>query len=285
LNPNLLASLPLGSLDPKNPLFMPFGGLGSLGGLGNLGSLGSLGSLGNLSSLGLGNSIFGFGFPGMEMGEKPGKESSHSAGGPPTSSSAGKKEEKKQKGNSSSAALASQNMLSSALPFLFPNPGLMYNPLGLGSFPLGGGMNPSSFGSMSSSAMQNGMGGNIGSGGGGKKSGKSGGHPSSASLGMAGLAGLNIPSLLKKEAQMEKLNQRGRSTPSAATTLTSHQPGPSQVSLIAPHHPDDSDDESMKSLMGNHADDLPDEDSPSENAERIILKGNSCYIRLTIRLN
>lgn len=267
INPNLLASLPLGSLDPKNPLFMPFGGLGSLGGLGNISSLGNLGSLGNLSSLGLNNPLFGFGMPGMEM-DKQGKDPPHTTSGSTgqSASGAGKKDEKKPK-SGSSASLASQNMLSSALPFLFPNPGLMYNPLGLGSFPLG--MNPNSFGGMNSSGLTNGLGTTAGSGG--KKGSKA---ASGSSLGLAGLAGLNIPSLSKKETNSgvsEKGTGRGRN--SGGNASSTEQPGTSHVAPTATPNPDDSDDESMKSLMGNHTDDLPEEDSPGENAERIVLKG------------
>jgi len=303
INPNLLANLPLGSLDPKNPLFMPFGGLGALG---------------NLNNLGLANPLFGFGLPGMGgLGDLHGLVSSGADGkgsGMPnlkdtlayssfsgtqptfstsTSVSSGSKKEDKKKsssGNSSSAAAAaaaaaaSQNMLSSALPFLFPNPGLMYNPLGLGSFPMGPGMNSSFANLAGAQNLVNGVGSS------GSKKSSSGSKSSSAqaqsmAAAQAALAAsLNIPNfgnVSRKESQQgnsgnkdvrSSAKVRDQISSGGGMNLTSSAISAAQ--LLAQQHADDSDDESNKSLLGNHADDLPDEDEPTnENAERVVLKG------------
>jgi hypothetical protein len=202
----------------------------------------------------------------MTSPDKGNKESGHSSsGGAGTSggqSSSTSKQGRDEKNKKNAANLqASQNMLSNALPFLFPNPSLMYNPLGLGSFPLGGGISSPFAGMGQGSSLMNGLGANAG--------GKKGSAATVTSKGGGatnpmGVAGLNIPSFLKKDGVVGG-NQRGknRSTPPAPQI---------PANLQHPANPDDSDDESMKSLMGNHADDLPDDDSPNEHAERIVLK-------------
>lgn len=176
----------------------------------------------------------------------------------------------------------------------------MYNPLGLGSFPMGaGGMSGSPFGNLGQGSLLNGLDGSGGSGN--KKSGSSGASKQSSSnpLLAAGLAGLNIPSLSKKDlkelAAMSAAAQnysksgggerggkgdgRGSSSkefPLAAMLSHAQSQLPSQQQSMGTGGggDNDSDDESLKSLMGNHQDELPDDDpTPDENAERIVLRG------------
>lgn len=147
LNPSsILSGLSLGGFDPKNnPLLLPFSGMP------NMSALGSMSGLGNLNNMNLTNSLFAnlanlglpslAGMDGSDLGvvasgsatksknRKPtDAERSHSTTKPPPVSS------------------ASSSIPSSALPFFFPNPSLLYTPLGLG------GLNPFSMqpGSMSS---------------------------------------------------------------------------------------------------------------------------------------
>ncbi|XP_049857208.1 uncharacterized protein LOC126337006 [Schistocerca gregaria] len=147
LNPSsILSGLSLGGFDPKNnPLLLPFSGMP------NMSALGSMSGLGNLNNMNLTNSLFAnlanlglpslAGMDGSDLGvvasgsatktknRKPADtERSHSSTKPPPVSS------------------ASSSIPSSALPFFFPNPSLLYTPLGLG------GLNPFSMqpGSMSS---------------------------------------------------------------------------------------------------------------------------------------
>lgn len=285
---------------------MPFGGLGSLGNLSSLGNLANLGSLSGMGNLGLPNNLFGLGSPFMNFGQdltglpsnstgdkgsngKDGQQSSSNSRTPTSSQS--KKEDKSKKSASSAAAQAQQNLLSSSLPFLFPNPGLMYNPLGLGSFPgMGGSGSP--FGNLGQGSMLNGLGGDGSSSN--KKSSASGSKSNNANnnpLLAAGLAGLNLPSLSKKDlkdlaamssSHANLLKQPERSKGERRTSTPSNKDAPSIASLAAmsqsqPMQADDSDDESLKSLMGNHQDDLPDDDFTPENAERIVLKGTFKY--------
>jgi len=167
-----------------------------------------------------------------------------------------------------------QNML----PFLFPNPGWMYNPLGLGSLPFGAGMSNPAFGNLGQGSLMNGLSGSSNKKGsqGGKSNSSSGLPPS-----LANIPGLNIPSVSKKDfaeslaaAQAQLQRPKAQSVSPAAA----QQPPPSLLGLPLSSQfasQEDSDDESLKSLMGNHADDLPDDDSPGENAERVVLKESS----------
>ena len=147
---NLLSGLSLGSFDPKNnPLLLPFGGMP------NMSALGSMGGLGNLSNMSLTNSLFA-NLAGLGLPSLTGMDGSDLTNSAPSTSGAGKVKSSKPRDTErahssskppvSSASSSSSNIPSSALPFFFPNPGLLYTPLGLG------GLNPFSMqpGSMSS---------------------------------------------------------------------------------------------------------------------------------------
>lgn len=140
INSNLLSGLSgLGQFDPKNsPLLMPFAGLP------NMGALGSMGGLGNLNNMNLFANLAGLGLPGLGMdpsalaaaaaaagvGAEPQKSSGKGSGG---------KQSKPQEAHSSSKSSnqSSSNIpTSNPFPFFFPNPSLLYTPLGLG------GLNP-----------------------------------------------------------------------------------------------------------------------------------------------
>uniref|UniRef100_T1J482 DNA helicase n=1 Tax=Strigamia maritima TaxID=126957 RepID=T1J482_STRMM len=122
-----------------SPMFLPFGGL---------------------SNLGLSNPLFAnianFGFPGLPVTSA-------------LSSSSESKSDRDKKGkysstvasttSVSSALSTSTNTSSSSLPFLFPAPGLLYNPLGLGNFTLPTNL-PTSFASLAQTSLLNGLGGN-----------------------------------------------------------------------------------------------------------------------------
>jgi len=126
--------------DPKNPLSMfgGFPGLGALGGLGNFGALGNMGAMSNMGPLF--SNLAGF-MP--ELAAASGASPSSAPTG--KSSSASRREDKGKKPAASSsssaaaAAAASNNANNAAaaaaaasLPFLFPNPGMLYGHLGLG---------------------------------------------------------------------------------------------------------------------------------------------------------
>ena len=161
INSSLLSGLSLGNFDPKNnPLLMPFGGLP------NLGALGGLGNLGNLSNMSLTNSLFanlaGLGLPslaGMEAALGATATStadtnvvtSVSSNKMATSTSSSSKSRTKMEPPTSKSSAPSTSTTSSLptttpFPFFFPNPSLLYTPLGLG------GLNPFSMqpGSVSS---------------------------------------------------------------------------------------------------------------------------------------
>lgn len=151
LNNSLLSGLSLGSFDPKNnPLLMPFGGLP------NLGALGGLGNLGNLGNMNLTNSLFanlaGLGLPSLSNMEALGAAGSGQAETNVVSSastrntnttstnssskSRSKMEAPTSKSSTPSTSTSSTMPTTSNFPFFFPNPSLLYTPLGLG------GLNP-----------------------------------------------------------------------------------------------------------------------------------------------
>lgn len=154
LNNSLLSGLSLGNFDPKNnPLLMPFGGLP------NLGALSGLSNLSNLSNMSLTNSLFanlaGLGLPslaGMEAAlsatatstadTNPAVSSVSSKNTSSSSISNTGKPRNKLEAPTSKTSVPSTSSASSALPtttpfpFFFPNPSLLYTPLGLG------GLNP-----------------------------------------------------------------------------------------------------------------------------------------------
>lgn len=155
LNNSLLSGLSLGNFDPKNnPLLMPFGGLP------NLGALSGLGNLSNLSNMSLTNSLFanlaGLGLPslaGMEAAlgatatstaaeTNPVVSSVNSKNTGSTNISTSGKSRSKMEPPTSKSSVPSTSSASSTIPtttpfpFFFPNPSLLYTPLGLG------GLNP-----------------------------------------------------------------------------------------------------------------------------------------------
>lgn len=131
--------------DPKNPLLLPFGGLPNMSALSGMGPLStSMNFFANLASMGL-PSLSGLdpnasgtstslpsdqASPGSSSGKGKTRKSAldmerHSSSKtPPVSSS------------SSSSSTSIPNSVAGGLPFYFPNPSLLYSPLGLG------GLNP-----------------------------------------------------------------------------------------------------------------------------------------------
>lgn len=138
LNSSLLSGLSsLGQFDPKNPLLMPFAGMP------NMNALSSMGGLGNLTNINLFANLAGLGLPGLTgmdaatvaaLGGETNTKSSTS-----TSTSTKNKQQKPAEAHSSSktqSSSASSIPTTTPYPFFFPNPGLLYTPLGLG------GLNP-----------------------------------------------------------------------------------------------------------------------------------------------
>jgi hypothetical protein len=135
---------PLAGLDPKNALSMfgGFPGLGSLGGLGSFGALGNMGNMGAMGNMGsmqhLFSNLAGF-MPDMPTSSAPSASTTNTT---TKSASASRREDKgKKPATSSSSASANANANAAAaaaasLPFLFPNPSMLYGHLGLG------GLNP-----------------------------------------------------------------------------------------------------------------------------------------------
>jgi chromodomain-helicase-DNA-binding protein 7 len=132
INSNLLSGLSgLGQFDPKNnPLLMPFAGLP------NMNALSSMGGLGNLTNMNLFANLAGLGLPGlgaMDAASLTGETKSSS------SKNSSSKPQKPQEAHSSSKSQSSSNSsipTTNPFPFFFPNPSLLYTPLGLG------GLNP-----------------------------------------------------------------------------------------------------------------------------------------------
>lgn len=135
LNTNLLSGLSgLGQFDSKNPLLMPFAGLP------NVNALSSMGGLGNLSNMNLFANLAGLGIPGLG-GMDPATLAAEAAKTGNTASSSTKSKSQKPaeahsssktQSSSSASAAASSIPTSSPFPFFFPNPSLLYTPLGLG---------------------------------------------------------------------------------------------------------------------------------------------------------
>lgn len=151
LSNSLLSTLSMGNFDPKNnPLLMPFGSLPNLG---------ALGSLGNISNMNLTNSFFanlaGLGLPsltGMESvlgGSTPtsstetntatsslknvGSIMSSNSSTSNTTKSRAKVDLATSKALTPSTSSSSSLPTTTPFPFFFPNPSLLYTPLGLGS--------------------------------------------------------------------------------------------------------------------------------------------------------
>ncbi|XP_031342134.1 chromodomain-helicase-DNA-binding protein 7 isoform X2 [Photinus pyralis] len=128
--------------DPKNPLLMPFAG-----GMPNMNALNSMAGLGNLGNMNLFANLAGLGLPGMGMDPVPvtpesakPKTSTASTTGGGTESKSGKSQKPidVHSGNKSAVSSSPATSLPSStpFPFFFPNPSLLYTPLGLG------GLNP-----------------------------------------------------------------------------------------------------------------------------------------------
>ncbi|XP_037903696.1 chromodomain-helicase-DNA-binding protein 7 isoform X5 [Hermetia illucens] len=188
LNPSLLSSLPGLGFDPKNPLLMPFGsmpGLGGMGGLGNLNmnffaNLAGLGGIGNLAGMdtqSLAALMAAAG--GANLGNLTGTASGKVGSSPNTTNKKNKggsesQQQSQSQGNQSnktptSSASGSSAQNNSGFPFLFPNPSLLYPPLGLS------GLNPYSLSPYDQLAQQYNLlnGGASGSGSGSNTSGGS----------------------------------------------------------------------------------------------------------------
>lgn len=141
INPStLLSGLSLGGFDPKNnPLLLPFGGMP------NMSALSGMGGLGNMN---LTNSLFanlaGLGLP--NLAGMDGVETSGSSTSPGTSKPSKPRKSESSPSSKNTPVSSAASSLPSSLPFFFPNPSLLYTPLGLG------GLNPFSLqpGSMSS---------------------------------------------------------------------------------------------------------------------------------------
>ncbi|GAB6030490.1 hypothetical protein CHUAL_007354 [Chamberlinius hualienensis] len=103
-----------GSSSAAAPMLLPFGGLASLGLTNPI--------FANLASLGFAGFPFASGLSGLPTESKSGKEASGSSG-------AGGNSSGKNSGNITSSSSA-----TTQIPLLFPNPSLLYNPLGLGGF-------------------------------------------------------------------------------------------------------------------------------------------------------
>lgn len=154
LNANLLSGLPgLGNFDPKNPLssIMPFAGMPGLGSMGNMNNLNNMNLFGNIAALG--------GLAGMDAqslaavmaaasldpstaaalakGVGPQNSSNQSSSNKsrksnePSSPSTSHQSSSSKQSTSQAAASASNLANSSGFPFFFPNPSLLYTPLGL----------------------------------------------------------------------------------------------------------------------------------------------------------
>lgn len=130
--------------DPKNPLLLPFGGLPNMGALSGMGHLSnSMNFFANLANMGL-PSLAGLdpnasgvastlppdqGSPGSTSGKGKSRKSTNESDRHPSKTST----------VSSSTPVSTpsiSNAVSAGLPFYFPNPSLLYSPLGLG------GLNP-----------------------------------------------------------------------------------------------------------------------------------------------
>lgn len=131
LNTNLLSGLSgLGQFDSKNPLLMPFAGLP------NVNALSSMGGLGNLSNMNLFANLAGLTIPGLGGMDPATLAAEAVKSSSSTSSTSKSKSQKPAEAHSSSktpSSSASTIPTSSPFPFFFPNPSLLYTPLGLGS--------------------------------------------------------------------------------------------------------------------------------------------------------
>lgn len=138
LNTNLLSGLSgLGQFDPKtNPLLMPFAGLPNMGALGSMG-------LGNLTNMNLFANLAGLGLPGLggmdaaSLASATAATAESSKSSTKTNTSTSKPPKPQEAHSSNKGGGSSSNIpTTNPFPFFFPNPSLLYTPLGLG------GLNP-----------------------------------------------------------------------------------------------------------------------------------------------
>lgn len=125
--------------DKNNPLLLPFGGLPNMGALGGMGPLGNMNLFANLASLG---------FPSLSgldpnsSGTNASLPSDQASPGSSTNKNKSRKSGESERHSNlktppvSSASTSVPSSVASGLPFYFPNPSLLYSPLGLG------GLNP-----------------------------------------------------------------------------------------------------------------------------------------------
>lgn len=127
LNSSLLSGLSgLGQFDPKNPLLMPFGGMP------NMNALSSMGGLGNLTNMNLFANLASLGLPGL-AGMDPSAMTGETSKPSKSSTSSSKSKGESHASSSKAAASAASNIsTTNPFPFFFPNPSLLYTPLGLG---------------------------------------------------------------------------------------------------------------------------------------------------------
>lgn len=167
LNASLLSSIPgLGAFDPKNnPLMMPFGGVGGMAGMAGLQNMNNMNLFANLAGLSglagmdpqsLATMMQAAGFDPASAAALAGTSAPSSKGnsgsssqGQNSSNSKSRKSDSNQQSSSSSSKVPTSSASSmnaaanSAFPFFFPNPSLLYTPLGLGGlnpYSLPGGM-------------------------------------------------------------------------------------------------------------------------------------------------
>lgn len=164
--------------DPKNPLLMPF----AAAGMPNMSALNSMAGLGNLGNMNLFANLAGLGIPGLGM------DPSALTGDKGKGSGAGTSGEKKQKPaeahSSNKPSTSSSSMQNSPFPYFFPNPSLLYTPLGLGGlnpFALQPGMSAAYESLAQQCNLLNGGGLNPASSPGSKSNKSSGGRPSTSS--------------------------------------------------------------------------------------------------------
>ncbi|XP_013778295.1 chromodomain-helicase-DNA-binding protein 7-like isoform X3 [Limulus polyphemus] len=247
------------------PLFLPFGGL---------------------AGMGLANPLFsfpGFSFPGLQgtsslgsssgLGSEKDKNDREQTEKVREKSSSGTSSKSKgvtlppmsATGTSSASVSSSTSSLPSAssLPFLYPTLGLLYNPLSLGGFSMPPNM-PGSFASLAQSGLVNGL---VGLN-----------NPCSTQsvVSLPSVTGslfsstksssISVIDSLSSPPTITATAGNTRSTTTSITrvsTMSSGRDLPTS-NLLAPQ---DSDDESLKSLMGNHDDDDDDGDLDDEKLD------------------
>lgn len=148
LPPSLLSGLSgLGNYDPKNnPLLLPFGGMPNLG---------ALSGLGNMNMTNMSNNLFA-NLAGLGLPSLGGMDPQALADATQASSQGGQGSKSKNRKSSSDVSnknipTSTANSMASQLPFFFPNPSLLYTPLGLGGlspFPLPPGSMPNAYESL-----------------------------------------------------------------------------------------------------------------------------------------